>query len=336
MMVFAGLVIALLGVVVFGLSLHRPARFIHNYEDGGSNGSKSSIAPVSVQDGLAVYRVGEGVPVLLFPYPHGHTTGPMAREALADALVAMGRSVVTFDPPGAYHSTREPVGDMDEMLRSADETFERLGINGDVDVVGHSMGALAALGYAAERPERVNRLVLVGGMSGFPAAARWGLPGSAFSITDPDYWRIVLWGMRVNNGRGSLEMHKKLQNLMKRTGYHDPGHIQPVAIQPRDAELGIPVRMIWNRNMFRRLSYADQLDQISAPTLVVVGRYDTYTPRPCAQELADGIPGARLVVFERSGHSPFVEEPARFREVVGSFLVGDGVALEMGPRVRES
>jgi proline iminopeptidase len=94
--------------------------------------------------------------------------------------------------------------------------------------------------------------------------------------------------------------------------------------------------MIWNRNMFRRLSYADRLDQISAPTLVVVGRYDTYTPRPCAQELADGIPGARLVVFERSGHSPFVEEPARFREVVGSFLVGDGVALEMGPRVRES
>jgi len=244
----------------------------------------------------------------------------MAGEALSAALVEMGYSVVTFDPPGAYRSTREPVGDMDEMLRSAGESLRRLGITGPVDVVGHSMGALAALGYAVERPERVNRLVLVGGMSGFPVAARWGLPGSAFSITDPDYWRIVIWGMRVNSGRGSLETHKKLENLMGSTAYHDPAYFQPVEIQPDDADRGIPVRMIWSQNMYRRLSYADRLGQVAAPTLVLVGRYDTYTPLPCAQELADGIPGARLAVFEHSGHAPFVEEAGLFSEIVVDFL----------------
>jgi proline iminopeptidase len=53
---------------------------------------------------------------------------------------------------------------------------------------------------------------------------------------------------------------------------------------------------------------------------VVVGRHDPQTPLPCSQGLVDGMPDTRMVVFERSGHSPFVEEPDRFREVVGSFL----------------
>ena len=63
----------------------------------------------------------------------------MAQTPLADILVAMGRSLVSFDVPGAYRSTREP-----------------------------------------------------------------------------DFWRIVSWGMRLNGGRGNLALHKRLQNLMER------------------------------------------------------------------------------------------------------------------------
>ncbi|MFN2292702.1 MAG: alpha/beta fold hydrolase [Anaerolineae bacterium] len=107
------------------------------------------------------------------------------------------------------------------MTRTKKMWIYRLGIQGPVDVIGHSMGGLAALAYAIERPERTRRLVLVTSLSGFPAAARSGFPGSAFRPYEPDYWRIILWGIRLNAGRGTLALHKKLQNLMERTAYHD-------------------------------------------------------------------------------------------------------------------
>jgi proline iminopeptidase len=316
--VLAVLVIFL--ALFFGLALHRKPQYIQNFEEAEYGQEHPFIEPSAVVDGLAVYSVGNGEPVLLFPYPHGHTTEPMAQGRIAEILVAMGRTVVTFDVPGAYRSTREPTGDMDEMIRSADETLDRLGVEGPIDVVGHSMGGLVALAYAIEHPERTRRLVLVTSLSGFPAAARWGFPGSAFRPYEPDFWRIVLWGMRLNAGRGDLALHKRLQNLMERTSYHKKSFFEPAEIDQEDHEKGVPIRTIWSRNMYTRLSYADRLGEVQAPTLILAGRYDPEAPLPCSEELKRGISDAHLVVFEHSGHSPFVEETSLFARMVEAFL----------------
>jgi proline iminopeptidase len=312
------MMLAVLGVLIvlfFGLGLHRKPRWAQNFEAEEYGGRDPFVEPASVVDGLAVYSVGSGERVLLFPYPHGHTTGP-----IAEILVRMGRTVVTFDVPGAYRSIREPVGDMAEMIRSADETLDRLGIEGPVDVVGHSMGGLAALAYAIERPERTRRLVLVTSLSGFPAAARWGFPGSAFRIYEPDFWRLILWGIRLNAGRGDLAQHKNLQNLMERAAYHDKSYFRPVEIDVDDREQGVPIRTIWSKNMYTRLSYADRLGEVRASTLILAGRHDPEAPLQCSEELLRGISGAELVVFEESGHFPFIEEASLFAETVDAFL----------------
>ena len=312
--------IAVFLAIFLGLGLYRKPQYLQNYEEEEYGRQHPFVEPVSVVDGLAIYAVGHGEPVLLFPYPHGHTTEPMAQHPLAEILAGMGRTVVTFDVPGAYRSTREPAGDMDEMIRSADETLERLGIQDPVDVVGHSMGGLAALAYAIERPERTRRLVLVTSLSGFPAAARWGFPGSAFRIHEPDFWRIIFWGMRLNAGRGDLALHKKLQNLMGRAACHDEGLFEPVEVQPDDYGKGVPIRTIWSKNMYSRLSYADRLGEVGASTLILAGRHDPEAPLPCSEELRQGIRDARLIVFEESGHSPFIEEAGLFAQTVDAFL----------------
>jgi proline iminopeptidase len=323
MWLYGGLgALAILGAIgSFGLGLHRKPRYIRHFEEDEYGRDHAFVAPDSVSDGLAVYSRGSGEPVLLFPYPHAHTTNPMAQEPLAELLVGMGRTVITFDVPGAYRSTREPVGDMEEMLRSADEALDRLGIEGPVDVVGHSMGSLCALAFAIDRPMSTNRLVLIGSVSGFPAAARWGMPGSVFGPADLDYWRIVVWGLKVKFGRGGLALHKQLQNLMEGASYHDKALFTPVEIEADDYDKGVPIReVLWGKNMYRRLSYADRLEAVRAPTLLLVGRYDPETPPACSEELLDGIADAKLVIFEESGHFPFIEESSLFEETVDGFL----------------
>lgn len=313
-------VLGIFSMLFFTLGLHRRPQYIQNFEEEEYGREHPFVEPVSVVDGLAVYTVGSGEPVLLFPYPHGHTTEPMAQGPLAEILTGMGRTIVTFDVPGAYRSTGEPVGDMDEMIRSADEALDYLGIQDPVDVVGHSMGGLAALAYAIERPERTRRLVLVTSLSGFPAAARCGFPGSAFHIYEPDYWRIIVWGIRLNAGRGDLALHKRLQNLMERASYHDKAFFTPVEIDADDYEKGVPIRTIWTKNMYTRLSYADRLKEVQASTLIIAGRYDPEASLQCSEELLQGIPNASLVIFEQSGHFPFIEETPLFAQTMDAFL----------------
>ena len=319
-MIYIGIGVITALVIFIGLGFHQKPNYIRNYELEEFGRAYPFSEPVSVQDGLAVYSTGVGQVVLVFPYPHAHNSKPMIQSELAEIFNLQGRKVITFDVPGAYRSTREPIGDMDEMLRSAEETLDRLGIDRPVDVVGHSMGSLAALAFAIERPERVRRLILVGSMSGFPAAIKNGLPGSAFQMTDLDYWKLVFWGMKVNSGRGSLALHKKLANLMGKAAYHDPSLFVPLEIEADDFKKGIPIRMIWGQNVYKKLSYADRLGEVKSPTLVLVGRYDTYTPLECSDELAAGIPDVEMRVFEQSGHAPFIEEADLFAETTSSFL----------------
>jgi pimeloyl-ACP methyl ester carboxylesterase len=309
-----------LAAICFSVGLHRKPRYIRNFEEAEYGGDHPFPLPHWVDNGLAVYSVGTGEPVLLFPYPHGHVTHSMVQSPIAVALTKLGRTVISFDPPGAFRSTREPVGDMAEMIQCADEALARLGTDDPIDVVGHSMGGFVALAYAVERPDRFRRLVLVNSLSGFPAAARWGFPRSAFREYRLDFWRIVVWGMRLNGGRGTLALHKRLQNLMGHASYYDKSLFTPVEIRPDDANQGVPIRTIWTKNMYRRLSYAHRLDEVRVPTLILAGRHDTEAPLPCSTELLDGIPGAEMVIFEHSGHSPFVEEPERFADVLGAFL----------------
>ena len=63
----------------------------------------------------------------------------------------------------------------------------------------------------------------------------------------------------------------------------------------------------------------DRLADIDAPTLLVSGRYDEATPA-LQEALRDGIRDCEWVLFDESSHLPHVEEPARYREVVGAWL----------------
>jgi pimeloyl-ACP methyl ester carboxylesterase len=69
----------------------------------------------------------------------------------------------------------------------------------------------------------------------------------------------------------------------------------------------------------RRIDYGPSLGKVRSPALICVGRHDPQAPPACSQELAAGIPDSRLVVFENSGHYPFIEERERFLKTLAQF-----------------
>lgn len=274
---------------------------------------------VVVHDGLAMYQVGAGRPVLLMAYPHGYTLEPAAEGQLAALLVGLGFQVLSFDPPGAFRSARPARIDMPEMLESACQTLQEFCGPEPVDVVGHSMGGLCSLAFALEHPGRVRRLVLVGSLAGGPSVQRHrGLP-YYWKLTDRNFWRFIIWGLQVGNGWGNLAIHKRLVQLIRQASVYQSKGVVSIPMEPGDETRPAPVRDRWPMYA-RRIDYQPSLSRITAPTLVCAGRHDPQAPLGCSQELVDGLPNARLVLFERSGHYPFLEEKELFERELAAFL----------------
>ncbi len=64
----------------------------------------------------------------------------------------------------------------------------------------------------------------------------------------------------------------------------------------------------------------DEIDRITAPTLVIVGADDTPTPPAKARRIAERVPGAQLEIVPNCGHSSTVEQPKAITELLRHFL----------------
>jgi proline iminopeptidase len=264
-----------------------------------------------------VYRIGRGAPVLLMPGPHRfQRPGLRSADALVAGLVGLGRSVVTFDPPGSGWSTRPARLGMAEMHECADEALRLCGVPDPVDALGHSMGGLALLGYALDRPTRVRRLVLVG--TGTGGRAYLGAPGALWRRGHPRFPALALLGS-LHLVLRRLGSERVLNNLIARESYRDPTHARPQPVRLVDWLRPAAGRADWHR-VAKRIDYGPRLGELDHEVLLLCGRYDPQFPAACSDELAAGIRHHELIFFERSGHYPFIEEPDTFWSAVGARL----------------
>ncbi len=64
------------------------------------------------------------------------------------------------------------------------------------------------------------------------------------------------------------------------------------------------------------------LPSINCPTLVLVGREDALTPPELSQEIAAGIPGAKLEIIPDCGHLSTMERPEAVNRALRAWLAG--------------
>ncbi|MBF0106056.1 MAG: alpha/beta hydrolase [Deltaproteobacteria bacterium] len=62
------------------------------------------------------------------------------------------------------------------------------------------------------------------------------------------------------------------------------------------------------------------LNKITAPTLLIGGKYDRVVDIESMKRYGRGIKGSKLIVFDNSGHHPFQEEPDRFFKTIDDFI----------------
>ncbi len=275
------------------------------------------LEPHDVHKGLAVYRFGAGEPVFLMPGPHRfQRPGMDSADALIDGLTALGRSVITFDPPGSGRSTRSAVLGMPEMHACTDEALTVCGLPGPVDAVGHSMGGLTLLAYALEHPARVRRMVLVG--TGTGGRAYLKAPGALWHRGHPGFAKMALLGS-LHLAVRRLATERLLNNDINRQSFVDRRRAGRDPVSLADWFCPAAGRAEWHR-IARRLDYGPRLEELTMPVLVLCGRHDPQFPPACSTELASGIRDAELHWFEHSGHYPFVEDARPFWQSVARFL----------------
>lgn len=240
---------------------------------------------------------------------HGFGSSLHTWEAWAQALSPTYR-VIRFDLPGAGLSAPDATGDYTDVrgLQVLGALMDRLGL-ARASLVGHSMGGRLAWEFAAEHPERVDKLVLVS-PDGFASPA---MPyGKAPEVP------ALARAMRYVLPRPLLRM-----NLAP--AYADPARLREDVVT-RYYELllapGVRGAILARMGQLVLADPAPRLRRITAPTLLLWGEADRMIPVANAKDYLALIAGSRAVVLPGLGHVPHEELPAESLEPVRAFLAG--------------
>ncbi|CDO90222.1 hypothetical protein AWC29_26725 [Mycobacterium triplex] len=225
--------------------------------------------------------------------------------------LAQRHRVIAVDLPGFGHSDPLPApAEMATHARTVLELLSRLGIE-SATVSGHSMGGLVAIAMFNADPQRVRNLILVD--SG-------GVPMSERRLA------VILVGLRICVGvlrrrfiRHALATKPWVRRLALCAAFRDPGVMSPELAAQTMPIFGGPGSVAAIAAAGRAVN-ATVLESITCPVLLVWGEHDAIVPPSCAHRMHDKLPNSELVVIAGSGHSPMIEFPDQFRDLVLQFI----------------
>jgi pimeloyl-ACP methyl ester carboxylesterase len=238
---------------------------------------------------------------------HGFGSSLHTWEPWASVLAAEHR-VVRFDLPGSGLTGADPRNDYtdDRATRLVAALMDKLDVQ-RASVIGNSIGGRIAWRFAAQHPERVDKLVLI-------APDGFASPGFEYgkAPTIPAMFRMLPW-----------VLPKAMLRMNLAPAYGDPANLgDDVLSRYYDLMLtpGVRAAVIARTEQTVLAPPAPWLEKIRAPTLLVWGERDAMIPVANAQDYLRLIPGSKLVAFPALGHVPFEEAPATSLPPVRAFL----------------
>ena len=247
---------------------------------------------------FAIERPGDGPAVVCL---HGFCQSSAYWAPTLDRVASLGRHGLAVDLPGFGASAAEPGPyTMEALADAVAALLEARGLERMV-LVGGSMGGVVAQHLALRHPQRVGRLLLVatGAMTADPPAA----------LAKADHLAKAPWVEATVAPIVDAFFHRAMPE-------EEIAAFRQVALsarQPAAVEAAISNA---------RSSILDRLPAIAVPTLIVQGRHDRARTPEHGAAMGGLIPDARLAVIEDAGHTPQLEQPAAFHDVVLPFIAG--------------
>lgn len=205
------------------------------------------------------------------------------------------------------------------MSRDVAAVLEHVAPDRPAVLIGHSMGAMAILALAEQRPElfgpRVAGVVLVG------AASSDLIQGAMGSVTDllrPRLGTLASAAQRVDRLRKAvLASPADLSGAVVRLtqfGPDAPRHVVDHVVRLA----GSASSEVWTDGLseLMEVDLRHAVPRVKVPALVVVGEHDRVTPPAAAVGLAGALPDGRLAVIAGAGHMTMLERPVELdREI---------------------
>jgi proline iminopeptidase len=266
--------------------------------------------PTAELNGTSIFYtvVGDGPPCLVM---HGglgldhHYMHPFLDD-LGDVL-----QLVYYDVRGNGSSGRPDPATIThaQLVEDAVALADHLGAE-RVSVLGHSYGGFIALELALAHPERVGNLILVDtgptGPDPQVTLANARRKGATAAM-------VEMLTSAVDDNQGFAEWLRVVAPLY----FH---HYDEKVANRLLGGCILSVEGMAAPGETRRYDVTARLNEIRAPTLILVGDDDFILPPDHARRLHEGIPGSRLEIFEACGHLPWAEARDAFFGVLRDWL----------------
>ena len=239
--------------------------------------------------------------------------------------LARNREVILFNNAGVSSSSGKVPTSMQEMGANAIAFIEALGLT-KVDVLGFSIGGMVAQEIAAQAPDLVRRLILVGtGPRGADMSTSRSAEIFAGAYDPPEHlWLAVHFSPSPSGRAAGLAFLKR--KLLRKD--RDPEVSEEAATAQREAitKYYAPAE-----------SVLDYLKAIRQPTLIVQGSNDVIVPTVNSYILQQNLPNAELILYPDANHGSFYQYPQLFVSDADQFLTsalqGDDAKLQSPERL---
>ncbi len=229
--------------------------------------------------------------------------------------LAKNRRIIFYDQRGNGRSAALKPGQsctLADQIDDLEALRAHLGFD-KMDLLGGSWGGYLSMAYAARHSDRIAHLILVDS-----AAPKWSETIFLFDQVFPETIE------RQAGGAFAREFGDKAAEDASIREYLSMIFYSP---EKRDAFLAAIGPGAYNKEVNQKVSsdlprfdLNPEIRKFRFPTLVITGRYDMNVAPLVAYRIHKEIPGSRFLVFEKSSHLPFTEEPEAFARAMEEFL----------------